>query len=226
MPVIITANPKGGAGKSTSTLVLATTLAAQGASVTVLDADPNKPIVDWKSGSSKSAIRVIGDVTESNVLSVIKSEAAERQFVFIDLEGTASRLVSRAISRADLVIIPLQASAIDARQASRAVALIAEEEDMLGRRIPFRILFTRTNPVISTRIEKDIVANLAKADLPMFQKHLYERQAYKAMFVFRQALEELDTALVNGVPEAIRNAQLISDELIALLLEFQQQVAA
>ena len=51
-------------------------------------------------------LRVIGDVTESNVLSVIKSEAAVRQFVFIDLEGTASRLVSRAISRADLVIIP------------------------------------------------------------------------------------------------------------------------
>lgn len=225
MPVIITANPKGGAGKSTSTLVLATTLAAQGASVTVLDADPNKPIVDWRTGASKSTIRVIGDVTESNVLNVIKSEAAERQFVLIDLEGTASRLVSRAISRADLVIIPMQASAIDARQASRAVGLIAEEEDMLGRRIPFRILFTRTSPAISTRIEKDIVASLTEAKLPIFQKHLYERSAYKAMFVYRLALEELDMGAVNGVPEAIRNAQLIADELVAMILE-SQRVAA
>ena len=40
MPVISTANPKGGSGKSTSTLVIATTLAAKGASVCIIDADP------------------------------------------------------------------------------------------------------------------------------------------------------------------------------------------
>lgn len=222
MPVIATANPKGGAGKSTATLVLATALAAQGASVSILDADPNKPIVDWRSGESKSAVRVIGDVSEANVISLIKQEAAARQFVFVDLEGTASRLVSRAISRADLVVIPLQASAVDARQASRAVALIREEEELLGREIPFRVLFTRTSPAIPTRIEKEIAASLAQAGMPVFRTHLNERAAFKSVFLTRLALDELDPRAVNGLEAAIRNAGAIADELLSLFLNEQK----
>lgn len=215
MPVIVTANPKGGAGKSTATLVLAQTLAHLGASVTVIDADPNRPIVDWRTGNSALPINVIGDANESSIIRLIREERARQQFVFVDLEGTASRLVSRAITQADLVLIPLQASGVDARQASRAVALIQEEEEALGdRKIPFRILLTRTSPIIATKIEKEIVAALTGADLPLLAARLNERQAYKAIFVRRLALHELDPAQVNGLSEALTNAQQLADELV------------
>ena len=62
MPVVCAANPKGGAGKSTTILALATTLAEQGASVTIIDADPNKPISDWRTGKSRLPIKVVDDV--------------------------------------------------------------------------------------------------------------------------------------------------------------------
>ncbi len=215
MPVVVVANPKGGAGKSTTTLVLAQTLTGMGATVTLIDADPNRPIVDWRSGASAVNFDVIGDVTEGNIIRVIRDHRAKRQFVFVDLEGTASRLVSRAITQADLVLIPLQASGVDARQASRAVELIQEEEEALGgREIPFRVLLTRTNPAIATRIEKEIVGALAAAALPLLKTHLNERQAYKAMFVRRLALSELDPLQVNGLPEALRNAERLADELV------------
>lgn len=215
MPVIVTANPKGGAGKSTTTLVLAQTLAYLGASVTVIDADPNRPIVDWRTGPSALSIKVIGDATESTVIRLIREERSYQQFVFVDLEGTASRLVSRAITQADLVLIPLQASGVDARQASRAVALIQEEEEALGdRKIPFRILLTRTSPIIATKIEKEIIAALTEAELPLLATRLHERQAYKAIFVRRLALHELDPAQVNGMPEALTNAQQLADEIV------------
>ena len=42
MPIISFANPKGGAGKTTSALILATELAAKGAQVAIIDADPEK----------------------------------------------------------------------------------------------------------------------------------------------------------------------------------------
>ena len=90
MPVISVASPKGGCGKTTSCLVLATTLAAGGATVTILDADPNRPIVNWKSrDQTQSTVNVIGDVTEKSIISAIEEQAAKVQFVFIDLEGTA-----------------------------------------------------------------------------------------------------------------------------------------
>ena len=47
MPVIAFSSPKGGAGKTTAATVLATVLAERGASVTVIDADPNRNVVDW-----------------------------------------------------------------------------------------------------------------------------------------------------------------------------------
>ncbi len=218
MPVVVVANPKGGAGKSTSTLILAQTLAHLGASVTIIDADPNRPIVEWRGGASKLAIDVVGDATESSVIRLIRDQRSRRQFVFVDLEGTASRLVSRAITQADLVLIPLQASGVDARQASRAVALIHEEEEALdGRAIPFRVLLTRTSPIISTRIEREIVNALTDANLPLMRTRLNERQAYKAVFVRRLALHELDPLKVNGLSEAIANAQQLADELVDIL---------
>ncbi|AFW03144.1 ParA family protein [Gluconobacter cerinus] len=220
MPVIVTANPKGGAGKSTFTLVMAQTLTAMGASVTVIDADPNKPIADWRTGNSQADFEVISEVKEGTVIRQIVEAARQKQFVFVDLEGTASRLVSRAISHADLVVVPLQASGVDARQASRAIDLIHEEEEALrGHEIPFRIILTRTSPVIKTRIEREILAGLKQAELPLFANALNERQAYKAIFVRRLALQELDPTDVNGLPEALRNAEAVAEELISSFVE-------
>ena len=49
MPVIVFANPKGGAGKSTSAVVL-TQLALKGAAVTIIDPPRiNRPVTQWAS---------------------------------------------------------------------------------------------------------------------------------------------------------------------------------
>jgi len=76
-------------------------------------------------------------------------ERLNHQFVIIDLEGTASLLVSRAIALSDFVIVPLQASAVDVRQAGKAIRTIRDEEKVVQRydakrRIPYKILLTRT----------------------------------------------------------------------------------
>ena len=217
MPVIVTASSKGGAGKSTLTLVLAQALDAMGATVTIIDADPNRPIVRWRNGSSSSTVQVVGEVTESNVIKLVREHSATRQFVLVDLEGTANRLVSRAITQADLVLIPLQASALDSNEASRAVGLIQEEEEALeGRVIPFRIIMTRTNPQITTKIEAGIYRALAQAGIPLMGTRLHERQAYKAVFVQRSTLAELDES-VNGVEAAKANAERLAEEVVELI---------
>lgn len=217
MPIIVTASSKGGAGKSTLTLVLAQALHAMGASVSIVDADPNRPLLRWRGGKSESAIEVIGDVTESNIIKVIREQSAKRQFVLVDLEGTANRLVSRAITQADLVLIPLQASALDSNEAGRAVGLIREEEETLeGRIIPYRIIMTRTNPLITTKIESGIYQALADAKIALMKTRLHERQAYKAIFVRRLALSELDDT-VNGLSAAVENAERLAEEVVDII---------
>jgi chromosome partitioning protein len=135
----------------------------------------------------------------------------------VDLEGTANRLVSRAITQADLVLIPLQASALDSNEASRAVGLISEEEETLeGRVIPFRVIMTRTNPLITTKIEAGIYKALEDAQIPLLSVRLHERQAYKAIFVRRQSISELDDS-INGLEAAKENAERLAGEVVELI---------
>jgi chromosome partitioning protein len=226
MPVISIANPKGGAGKSTTALVLGTILASQGASVTIIDCDPNQPIKAWSTGPSRSLVKVMSDVTESRIVPVIDAERAERQFVIVDLEGTASRMVSRAIARSDLVLIPMQASAVDAAQAARAVGLVKEEEQVIGRAIPLRVVLTRTSPQIPSKNEKLIVDELRGAGVPMMRAHLNQRTAYQSMFTYKLALDELDSSIVNGLDAAVANALKLSGEVVEVLRGLNGKVAA
>lgn len=219
MPVITIANPKGGAGKSTTTLVLATTLAKQGASVCVLDCDPNRPIQEWRQGKSENPVVVDGSITESTITSKLDEYRTKFQFVFVDLEGVASRLMSRAFARSQLVVIPIQASPNDAKLAAKAIGLIQEEEQSFEREIPYRIMFTRTSPQIATKIERTIIEQLKQGGVPWFQNHLNERAAFKQMFLDNLDLHELDEAQVNGLAKARENALVVAHELFSLVLE-------
>jgi chromosome partitioning protein len=115
MPVVTIASPKGGAGKSTASVILATELAYAGAEVTILDCDPNRSVTIWAERASlPPRIAVRSDLGESNIVRTIKQQDADGRVVIVDLEGVASRLTSRAISQADLVLTPMRATTLDA----------------------------------------------------------------------------------------------------------------
>jgi chromosome partitioning protein len=227
MPVVCCANPKGGAGKSTTVLALATCLSHQGASVIVIDADPNRPISDWRDGASKLPIEVRNDATETNIRDLINETSKRAQFVFVDLEGTASRLTSRTIIRSDLTLIPLAGSALDAQQAARAVGLVKESEADIGRKLDFALVFNRTNPPpFVRRIEREIGQQMQKSNLPLLKTHLHRREAYNAMFMERLALHELNPSAINGLPAAIENAMALTGEVLELLQKLTSERAA
>lgn len=219
MPVIAVANPKGGAGKSTTTLVLATTLARQGASVTILDCDRNQPIAGWRAGGSKNPVVVDSAIDETSFSEKLDIHRRQQQFVFVDLEGTASRLMSRALFRAHLAIIPIQASPTDAELAAKAIHLIKDEGQSFDKNIPYRILFTRTSQTIPTKLERAILSQLQAGEISHFKSHLNERAAFKSMFFHQLDLDEMDPAQVNGLPQARENALRLTEELIDLVVK-------
>src|ERR1700712_2747840 len=142
MPVLSFASPKGGCGKSTSAIILATELAVRGTTVTIVDADPNRPISRWSKKPGKpSKLTVVGDVTEDTLIDAIESAARKTAFVIVDLEGTANLMVAQAMSRSDLVIIPTKGSTLDAMEAIKAIKFIKLQERGYNRRIPFVLLF-------------------------------------------------------------------------------------
>ncbi len=217
MPTIVFVSPKGGAGKTTAALVLASQL-ARAASVTVIDADPNHPIKTWRAAADvPNTFRVVSDVDEENILDRIEEAAASTPFVIVDLEGTAAKIVLLAVSQADLVIVPTQGSQLDAEQASRALRVIKQQEKMSRRPVPFAVLLTRTNVAIRTRTMAHIQRGLTAAGIPVLDTELHEREAYRAMFSFQQPLEKLDPADVSNIDKAIANAEQLTAEIVDLL---------
>lgn len=218
MPTIAFACGKGGVGKSTSAVILATELAKLGADVTVIDADPNRPVSRWsKRGDLPETLAVNADANEDTIIDTIEAEAAKSTFVIVDLEGTASMTVAYAMSRADLVIIPIQGSFLDAAEAAKAVALVRQQERAFNRKIPFAILLTRTSSTIRPRTLQSIQNELAQKSLPVFETQIHERDAYKAIFAFGGTVGDLDTSQVPNIPAALANARQFAAEVLTIL---------
>jgi chromosome partitioning protein len=226
MPVIVFASPKGGAGKSTSAVLLATELALKGVGVTILDADPNKPVSQWaKRAGCPENLTVVADISESTVIDEIDSAAQKTAFVVVDLEGTASMMVAYAISRADIVIIPTQGSQLDAAEAAKAIKLIRQQEKAFHKKIPYAILYTRTSSAIKPRTLQHIQNEFRKHGVQVFLTQIHEREAYRALFSFGGTLESLKPGDVPNLNAAIVNARAFAGEVIALLRGVQAATA-
>jgi chromosome partitioning protein len=226
MPTIVFVSPKGGAGKTTSALVLAEQI-ARSAPVTVIDADPNHPIQTWAAGPDTPAnLSVISNADEENMIDVIEEAAARTPFVLVDLEGTAAKIVLLAVSQADLVIVPTQGSQLDAAQASRALRVVKQQEKMSRRSVPYGVLITRTNPTIRTRTATHLMNTFREAGIAMFNTELHEREAFKALFAFNRPLSHLDPKDVSNLEKAVSNAEQYAAEVIGMLRVSQQEGAA
>jgi chromosome partitioning protein len=215
MPTIVFASPKGGVGKSTAAVLLATELATHGGSVTMIDADPNRPLTQWAALAGKpDNLTVIATTTEESIIDTIENAATLTTFVIVDREGTASMMVGYAMSSADFVIIPAQGSHLDATEAVKAVKLVKAQEKAFKRRIPFAILFTRTSAALRPRTLQSIEAEFAENNVPMFGNQIHEREAYRALFAFGGTLTGLDPTQVANLPAARLNAKAFAGEVI------------
>lgn len=218
MPTIVFASPKGGAGKTTSAVLLATELAQSGGNVTVIDADPNRNISEWATRAGRpDNLTVITNAAEDTIIDHIERAAATVPWAVVDLEGTASLVVSYAISMADLVVIPLQGSHLDARQAARAIRLIENQERAIRRPIARAVLFTRTSTAIQPRTLRHIRAELADAGVPTFAVEIVDREAYRAIFSYGGTVAGLAVHGITNLRSAVANARAFAAEVIERL---------
>lgn len=220
MPVISFANPKGGAGKTTTALLTATQLADNGATVTIIDADPERWISQWgKLDGKPDNVSIISDVTEDTVVDIVDREASQSQFVIVDLEGTASLMVANAIGMSDFVVIPLQGSSMDAKGGAKILRLISSQARMARRQIPHAVVLTRTSAAVKSRSLKNVTAELEEAGVPVFATPIVERAAYRDLFDFGGTLSTLDSSQTSNVQKAADNARDFVGELITKLRE-------
>lgn len=225
MPVISFATSKGGAGKTTSAIILGTEL-AEGTDVILIDADPAQRLSRWASLAALPArLSVVTSGGERQIQGEIAAAQARAAFVLIDLEGSASRLTSFAIAESDLVIIPSGEEQQDADAAIETLAEIGMEARARRRAIPAAILFARTSAAVKSKLEKHIHAELSRAGR-VFATELHRRTAFSSLHNAGGGLRQLDPADVNGIDKAILNAQDFTAEVIDMLEETRHAAIA
>ena len=200
MYVITFANPKGGSGKTTSAMLLAEQIHHAGATVAILDCDPNQNIVQWaemREGAGRSVPFYIKPVpTEEAFLDTVEELRGSADYLIIDLEGTASQMVTYAISQSDIVLVPFEPTAMEARQAARAIQLVRNTGRMINRTITHALLLTRVNAAFQTSDERDVRRETDSGNIPVIRTAIVRRAAYTRIFREGMLLDELKTLFI------------------------------
>lgn len=213
MPIISFATPKGGAGKTTSAIILATTL-AQGVSVEIIDADPAARALAWsKRGPLPKNLRITKSAGERFIQDEIDTAARRAAFVVIDLEGAATQLNAMVLAESDLVVVPTGDEQQDADAAVEALAQIKMQARALRRVIPAAILFARTKAAVKARNEREI-NSVMRENVDAFKTELNARTAYSSLHSYGGSLYDLDRAVVSGIDKALENAEAFAAEVI------------
>lgn len=230
MPVIVFASSKGGAGKTTACVLTGCELADQGKdkgiSIGIVDADPNQHSAGWAElPDMPENLKIYSDINEDSILDTIEAANKSCQFVLVDLEGVSSNVVMFAVSQADLVIIPCQASQNDAKEAVKTIKMIKNSSRMVKHEINYSILFTRVSAAITTKTGKYLEKQFKDLGIDVFNTSLIDREAYKNIFSFGGSVNNLegnDKRSIASRNKATENVtQLISEIKNRLMMKFK-----
>lgn len=224
MQVIVFASSKGGVGKTTSALALASVLTHHGAATTLIDADPNSPLALWSQRFPEGVPSrlTVKTAYRTDVADIIDS--ACDPFVIVDLEGSRNDEVSVAIGRANLVLIPMKGNQLDADEAVNVIKVIRKQETIFRRKIPFRVFLSQTSPVIMDKGMRDICAQMRENSIPMLRTSVAERSAFKVPFRLGGTIYELSGREANNPEAAILNSEAFAQEIRDVLLESRPQI--
>jgi chromosome partitioning protein len=113
MKVIAIISQKGGAGKTTLAVHLATAAAAAGHTAAVIDLDPQATAASWADRRTAAAPEVISGQAARLPALMKAAENNGADFLILDTAPNADQTASLAARAADLVLIPCRAAAFD-----------------------------------------------------------------------------------------------------------------
>ena len=209
MPVIALVGNKGGAGKTTLCINLASAFAERDTTV-VLDADPQQSSHNWHAIADGGSSFPVVSASE-DVVGVASDHVHSARYVLIDCPPSVrSQQTSDALSRADLALIPVQPSPLDlwaSVQIEAEVGRARESNPGLGALLVINQLEPRTR---LSQVMRDALAELS---LPAAQSAIRRRMIYRKSVIQGQTVLDVGA---QGAAAAEEIRQLV-DEMVDLL---------
>lgn len=216
MAVISLLNQKGGVGKTTLALHIATVLAGRGR-VLLVDADPQGSALDWTAQRKTDAAFPVVGLPKPTLHRELESLGEHYDWVVVDGPPRVSALAKSAVAASDLVLIPVQPSPFDL-WAAQEILDILEECSVIREGIRARFVVNRL--FVGTQLAEEIGEALKGFRVPALRTVIRNRTEYaKALRAGRTAIETTPGSA------AAQDFFSLADEILTIMEETQHAVS-
>lgn len=183
MKIISFLNSKGGVGKTTLCVNIASYFFKNNFNVLVVDADPQGSVRDWYDARQENnepyptpIFEVIGADRKHLIGDLRKFLLGKNyDYVLIDTPGKLTDIVSVVITISDLCILPVLPSPYDIWSTESAIELVKIRQS-LNENLKATLLINRAIP--NTRISHEVMTELQKCGFPVMQQVVNQRVIY------------------------------------------------
>jgi len=198
MPVLTICSLKGGTGKSTIALNLASALSTSERQALVIDVDPQGTVAEWQKISKQEEptimVHAIADLHEQ----IHKAGPAFGLFIIIDTPPASAEAIRSAIMAADRLILPVTPGMADVWSTEKLLEMYHEakrykpalEARLLINRVDYRTKLGQTfRAFLVDRFGLDMADNL---DLDIFKTEITSRAAFSKAYILGLTIDNYE----------------------------------
>jgi len=172
--IISFVNQKGGVGKTTTAINLASSLVRKKLKLVLIDADPQGSAATWHGIEDNQAFEILAHPEELRRTDIETLKSAY-DYVIIDAPPAVDDKVETILKASDLAILPVTPSSLDLWSCKEVLDTVnSESEAPLTGNV--RLLINRKIP--GTRVGREVRQALDQFDTPVFETELCQRVAY------------------------------------------------
>lgn len=153
MNILTIASTKGGVGKSTFVLNLATLIQNLGKKVAILDADSQGTISKWnkireyiKHNDERLPSIFVASARGESLLEIANDKKNQGYTVLIDSPGVDDKNMRSALLRSDYVITTCPTSPVDLWEIETLLNILKKLQSIQNRKIPLILVFNKVSP--------------------------------------------------------------------------------
>ena len=173
MRVLAVLNQKGGSSKTTIATNLAVAFQRDGYRVAIIDADPQGTASEW--GARQEDTPPVFGADRPTLHRDLPELADSFDIAIIDGAPTLEDMAISAVKAADLVLVPIRASAADIWSADDMIDIVRARQKVTGAP---HVAFVVTQQVAQSNLAGDVERALEGRDVPIMSARLNHRVAY------------------------------------------------
>jgi chromosome partitioning protein len=206
MPIVALIGNKGGAGKTTLCINLASGLHRR-FSTLLLDSDPQRSSLQWRDIAARDDLVEVVDAVE-DVEAMVRAHRNSYDYLVIDCPPSVhSEQTRQALSCSDIAVIPVLPSPLDL-WASVHVEQALDLARSVNPGIRPLVVVNQLEP--RTRLSRLMDDALAEIELPVARTSIRRRMAYRNAILEGRSVLEAGAA----ASEAAKEIQQLIDELV------------